>query len=193
VTLHMSSKYRRLSIIGLAVIGAVLLVFWGVNSVAENLVRVGDSKFLTNDYPAAREAYSQALVLKPFDAKIYNKRGLTYLFEKNYKAAFPDLNRAVELDPKFGKAYSDRGDAYYFLDDSENALKDYSKCMELDPLYANAYLGRGVIFMRQGLKHEALADFSKFLAIAPADDPARKDISRSVIELEKSISSETSP
>jgi tetratricopeptide (TPR) repeat protein len=92
----------------------------------------GETALAQDSTPAALEAFSGAIGLKP-DAMIgYLKRGETYRRRGELEAALRDLGRATELDPTAIRAIEELGDVNLTLQHYPAAADRYREYVQLD-------------------------------------------------------------
>ena len=93
----------------------------------------GSEQFQAGDYPAARDAFNEALGYHEAGAQGHLGLGLAYFHLHEDKYAERELSRAAALDPAAGEAYQWLGELSYRNDDLETAVKYWEKALELNP------------------------------------------------------------
>ena len=78
--------------------------------------------------------------IKPDQAGIYFKIGLSSLILHQYEEAVQSLERSVKLDPKDADAHYALGAAYHYKGQRENALKEYEILKTLKPDLAAEFI-----------------------------------------------------
>ncbi len=97
-------------------------------------------------YEAAREGYTQAIVLSKKNPETqlqhlyYFNRGNTYLKEGDYAAARQDYDEALRINEFHYGSYANRGFARYKLNDQPGACTDWHKALESGYDMARQYL-----------------------------------------------------
>jgi tetratricopeptide (TPR) repeat protein len=127
----------------------------------------GLAAFDTKEYDKAIVDYTEAIRLKPNNAKAYKERGRAYSAKKQYDNALSDYNEAIRLDPNFAAAYNNRGYVYYEKKDYDKAISDYNQSIRLDPNYATVYLNRGVAHYDKKDYDKAISDYDEAIRLDP--------------------------
>src|SRR5574337_188400 len=97
------------------------------------LANKGFEQLKAGDYPAARDAFSQALRFYDRDAAAHLGLGLAYFHMRDDIAAERELSQAITLDPKLSTAYQFLGELSYRKDDLETAVQYWEKAVALNP------------------------------------------------------------
>jgi tetratricopeptide (TPR) repeat protein len=85
------------------------------------------------DWPAAADAFSEAVECDPENAKAHFNLGLMQGRRHNYEDAVVSFTEAIRLDPEYARAYRARGEAYRRIGDNVRAEEDLQKAATLDP------------------------------------------------------------
>lgn len=80
----------------------------------------------------ARYDFTQALVLQPRMAAVYNYLGLYLLLDENYDNALEAFNAALELDPDYEYTFLNRGLDFYYVGRYNLAEQDFVKFYQAD-------------------------------------------------------------
>jgi Flp pilus assembly protein TadD len=120
------------------------------------------------DWPAAAEAFSEAIRLDPGSADALHRRGVAYLRLGEFDRAVADLDAAARLAPADAAVVYNRGLAKARLGDDAGALADFTEAIRLKPGLARAYQARGAIHARRGEVAEAEADWRQAVELNPA-------------------------
>ena len=118
-------------------------------------------------YRKAFKICSEAIVLNPNDAFLYNGRGAIKLKLGQFKEAITDCSKAIELNPNEASFYNNRGTFQLQLKQYKEAITDYNKAIELRPDYADAYNGRGSAKLHLGHPTETIRDCNKAIVLSP--------------------------
>jgi tetratricopeptide (TPR) repeat protein len=103
------------------------------------------------NYRAAVNDYTQAVLLNPQYTTAYYYRGIAYRELQDYDRAIADYDQAIRLDPQNVAVYNARGIVYRELGDYDRAIADYHQVLQISPTYFNAYsnLGFAYYYMAQ--------------------------------------------
>jgi tetratricopeptide (TPR) repeat protein len=77
--------------------------------------------------------YSEAIKLKPEDARIYEQRAAVEMKSNNTEKALADYSEAIKLKPNEVRYYLYRSYIYETKGDMENSMADTEKILKLDP------------------------------------------------------------
>ena len=113
-----------------------------------------------SDFNKALKDCTQAIQLKPHDARAYYNRGIIYYERGDFNRAIADHDKAIDLNPEFVEAYANRGDAYLNKGEVEKAVIDYGHVIELEPKVPHSYYTRGEALLRIGKWEEAQRDLT---------------------------------
>ncbi|XP_056132633.1 small glutamine-rich tetratricopeptide repeat-containing protein alpha [Lampris incognitus] len=100
---------------------------------AEQLKTDGNDQMKVENFQAAVEFYSKAIVINPQNAVYYCNRAAAYSKLGNYAGAVQDCELAIGIDPNYSKAYGRMGLALASLNKHTEAVSYYKKALELDP------------------------------------------------------------
>lgn len=152
------------------VIGFMLV---GCSLVARPHAR-GNAALQAGDYPAAIEAFGQAIEQGDHVIIAHINRGIAYEASGQPAKAVADYDAALAAtdpaptDTQRAEIFNNRGVAYMGLDKhQEDALTDFNQAIELRPDYAEAYANRGRLYVDRESYHEAITDFDKAIALSP--------------------------
>ncbi len=153
-------------------------------------ISLGDRLMTEQYYTRAAEQYTNAILLEPNNADIYNKRGLAYLNTEEYEKAKTDFETAIFKDPDLHDAYNNLGLAYEKLGQYVRALQEWQQLIEQKPDYANAYFNTGNHYFNEGDYHLAIDYFSDAIRLNPEDAEAyrQRAVSYKILgEIEKAV------
>jgi len=91
---------------------------------AEAARELGNQKFKEADWPAAVEAYSEAIKRAPDDPRGYSNRAACFIKLLGFPSAVQDCDEAIKKDPTFIRAYLRKAQAYF-------AMREYNKCLDV--------------------------------------------------------------
>ena len=112
------------------------------------------------NYDAALEDYSTALLENEDDTALYLGRANIYFEKGDYEAAISDYDYYLN-EWKDAVAFGNRGYCHFVLENLDAALEDLDSCIELKNDYAWAYHTRGQILQAQEKFEEAKEDYEK--------------------------------
>jgi tetratricopeptide (TPR) repeat protein len=135
-----------------------------VNQLDENSA---DECFAKGDFVEAITNYNQVLKLRPDDADIYYKRGLTHQQLLDYSRAIADYTQAINIHPHDARAYHKRGLCHYQLGNYEAAIADYSQAININPHVAVNYKNRADARSHLGDNQGAIEDYTQAIQINP--------------------------
>ncbi|HQZ70717.1 MAG: tetratricopeptide repeat protein [Anaerolineae bacterium] len=134
----------------------------------------GNSALQAGDYPAAIEAFSEAIEAGDAVLIAHINRGIAYEASGQSQKAVTDYDAALAMtdpaptDTQRAEILNNRGVAYMGMDKhQDDALEDLSEAIELRPDYAEAYANRGRIYVDRESYQEAIADFDKAIELSP--------------------------
>lgn len=87
---------------------------------------------------AAISDYSQAIVVTPDYAEVYNNRGNMYLLKGEYAHALEDYEAAIKTNKIFFDPYFNEAAYYSFIKDQKKALEIYNQILSMDPHHERA-------------------------------------------------------
>ncbi len=129
----------------------------------------------------AREAYEEAVKLKPDLAEAYFNLGKVLFALEDADAAIAASRKCLALKPTMAEAYINLGNAYKLKNDGENALAAYEEARRLDPDMAEAYGNIAAVIYDRGNHLKALELMDKAVALDPA--PGEQRYKRSLMAL----------
>lgn len=130
-----------------------------------NMLRVGKSAIMFDDYVSAIENFNNIIRIKPYLSEPYFFRGLAKLNLDDFEGAIRDYTKAIELNPNYFHAYMYRGIAYHNMKRYEEAMHDYNTAIAINPGEAYAYANRAITEADMGDYKAAEKDYSKALII----------------------------
>ena len=114
--------------------------------------------------------YTQAIMLDPQDADIFNSRGTTWSALRQYARAIEDFSRALELKPGLAMAVSNRCFAKALSGQLDDALADCNEALRLQPRSPDAMSSRAFVYLKMKRPEQAIHDYDAALALR-GDDP----------------------
>lgn len=127
----------------------------------------GRVAMVRKDYPAALQAFTKAVDLRPNWAQAYHNRGNVYVDLKQYDAAMRDFDRAIQLNPGVFTFYLSRGICYIKLQQDDRALADLNQAISMKADAPVALFHRAGIFMRRKDFQKAQADWTEVIRLQP--------------------------
>jgi tetratricopeptide (TPR) repeat protein len=142
-------------------------------------VKEGRKHLLKEEYDAALEAFTRAIIIDPDNAWAYVGRGAAYGKKYQDDMAMRDLNKAISIYPNDPWAYLNRGCIHALNDQHDRAIEDFNRAITIDPFFVKAYANRGYTYAEKGEFGKAFDDFDKAIAI-DSNDPLTYAIRGSV-------------
>ncbi len=136
---------------------------------AKAAVERGKALLEKEDYPAAIQAFSEALRLDPKSAPAHVGRGNGYRLLKKFDMALADFNEALRLEPNNSEAHRGRGSVYGEKRDFDKALVECDEAVRCGPNNSGPYRTRGWLHGYKGEWDQAVADFSQAIRLDPKD------------------------
>ncbi len=96
-------------------------------------------RFKALDYFGGVEDISQALHLRPDDARFLMLRSVVHVGQDDWVSAIADLNEAIRIDPEMPDAYAQRGIIWTKLGDNQKAIIDLEYACQMDSKLAREY------------------------------------------------------
>ena len=124
------------------------------------------------DFKKAEEAFEQAVILHPRDARALTALGQVQEQLGELPESIETFRKVIELDPLSPEAHENLGIALGDRADLASALKESSIATRLAPSSANAHFLRGRLLSDLGLHEEASGEFRKTLEISPENAQA---------------------
>jgi tetratricopeptide (TPR) repeat protein len=120
-----------------------------------------------HSYAKAKDAFTEALKLKPNRPTTLNGLGTVLYAQKKFDEAKDMWLRAVTIDPNFASAYYNIGNAYESENKPEQAKKAFLQAIGVNPSMADAYYRLGVIMYKQHHYPQAGAMLRRAMLFGP--------------------------
>lgn len=140
-----------------------------VNAKAQEFVDRGKVAFQAKDYASAIQNYSEALKLKPADARLFYNRGLAYYKLEDLDRALADFTETINIAPTLYFAWMNRANIYSRKNRFAEAVADYDKAIALKSDDFLIWYNRGIAHGRLGDSQSALRDLNEALRLQPYD------------------------
>ena len=168
---------------------------------------------LDEQYSAAAEDFSKAVVLRADFTQGYFNRAEVYSATDKFELAIDDYTSVLRLSPDDAQALTGRGHAYVAMKKFEPALTDYNAVIESHPTNALALINRGDCYEAAGEWKASLSDYAaaKKLAgsssnkltdladqrtawvLASASDASIRDAEKAIALIEPCVNRSSSP
>lgn len=102
----------------------------------------GNAFFKEDKFPAAVEAYTEAIKRNPSEHTAYSNRAAAYLKLGAYTEALADAEKCLELKPDFVKAHARKGNAYFWMKQYNKALQSFDAGLKLDAANSECLEGK---------------------------------------------------
>ncbi len=132
------------------------------------LLRLG-TLYLHNENFSAKavEALSQAIALRPADARLYNLRGIAYSKLKDEANATADLEKAAELAPNDPEPAMNRGVDHLERGEYDQAIAALTLALKINPKAPKAESNLGIAYERRGDLDAAIQHYDEAIRQAP--------------------------
>jgi tetratricopeptide (TPR) repeat protein len=118
-----------------------------------------------SQFEESREAYQNAIGLKPSFPALYLELGMIYRDQQQYDVAIPTVRKALELSPNDPETNYVLGEAYFKTNDRAQAMVYLKRAIELDPIYLQARLALGKAYREEGRFNDAAMELSAALPL----------------------------
>lgn len=126
-----------------------------------------------NDFPAAVDAWWQALQLEPTNASLYNNFGVLLKNLGDYATAETCLREALRLQPDLSQAWNNLGNVLRQQERASEALSCFAAALSYAPNDVGALLNRGNAALQLLDLDTALSSYEAALQHEPANVDAR--------------------
>jgi tetratricopeptide (TPR) repeat protein len=124
-----------------------------------------------NDADGALAAISEAITIKPTDAKLLNDRcWIKGTMSVQLDSALQDCTRAIELTESNAAALDSRAMVYFRLNRLDEALADLNAALDRNPAIADSLFMRSVIERKMGKARNADEDVANARLLSPKID-----------------------
>lgn len=125
----------------------------------------------------AGKCYRKAAELEPYDKNTYYELGVSLFKEEHYEEAIIELQKYLQNEIVRPEAYFYLAYAFLHLGKLDKAEAYFRKVLRLKPNDAYTYVGLGVIAQTQKNLAQAKEHYEKALALDPACQEARENLS----------------
>jgi len=168
----MKSLLPRLLLVGLGISWAAVPA-WAAEGPradkAKPAIERGKALLDKDEYPAAAQAFSEALRLDPKSVAAYNGRGTSYRLDDKIDQAQADYNEALRLEPQNSEAHCGRVGVYLARKDFKTAIAECDEAIRCDPKNSKAYCWRAFVYVDRGEYDKAFADCTEAVRLNPKD------------------------
>jgi len=131
------------------------------------LVRAGDERRGLKDYPEAIRYFEEALRRDKKNESVYNKLGISYMFDGDADAAKHAFSKAVSLKPDYANALNNLGVINFNQKRLKSAEKYFRKVVELDETQASFHVNLGVVLFNQRKYEAAMKEYARAFELDP--------------------------
>jgi len=124
----------------------------------------------------AKEAYREAIRLKPDYADVYYNLGVIIAEEGGLEEAMKYYRRAIEIDPDYSTAHYNLGTLFQSQGKLDEAIWHYYQTLRVQPYDAYAHNNLGNALRRQGKLAEAIRHYRLALQFKPDYDLAHNNL-----------------
>src|SRR5262249_28711861 len=102
----------------------------------DTVFRLGNLRYLMNDFPGALEDYNRVLSMDDHYPRIFSKKGGSEAMLGDAQAAIRDAGEALRVDPKDEEAYNSRGLAKRASGELAAAAADFDEAIKIKKDYS---------------------------------------------------------
>jgi Ca-activated chloride channel homolog len=116
------------------------------------------------------------------------EQGNEYYKQGNYEQAEQQYRKALELDPASTTAQYNLANTLVHRDKTDEAMQAYTELAEKSKdkeMQARSYYNQGVLLSQQKKLEESIEAYKKALRLNPADNDARENLQKALLELKK--------
>jgi tetratricopeptide (TPR) repeat protein len=144
------------------------------NRIEEAFSNLGIIYAAQHNYPKAKEAFEEALRLRPNRPTTLNGLGTVIYAQGQIPQAMEKWKEALAADPKFASAYYNMGNAYEGEKNYDEAKASYLKAISVMPNMADAYFRLGNILSKEHHLPQAELLLSKSVELSPDGEFVRE-------------------
>jgi len=126
------------------------------------------------NYPKAKDAFSEALKLKPNRPTTLNGLGTVLYAQGQIEEATEKWKEALAVDPRFSSAYYNMGNAYESEKNLLQAKACYMKALVVMPTMADAYFRLGTIMNKEHHYPQSIILLKKAIELDPEGEFVRE-------------------
>lgn len=117
------------------------------------------------NYKESFECFDKGLKLEPNNDKIFNSKGLSFLYKKEYDSALFNYKKALLFNPKNEYANNNIAKVYKIKEDYKTAIDYYFRALKNNPKNKVSYFGLGLIHNNKAEYDKAIKYYSLALEI----------------------------
>ena len=136
----------------------------------------GNAAAQRGDFESAAEAFEQAVLISPDDARARYNLALAQQYLDDSELAIAGYRRAIDLDPQLIDAYINLGNLYGELGLHEDSLETFQQALELNPERDELYLSVGDGYRTQNLYQDAIQAYRQALILNPENTNAADNL-----------------
>jgi tetratricopeptide (TPR) repeat protein/predicted aspartyl protease len=137
---------------------------------AEGYVRRAAAFVARREYDQAIADLTQAITLKPDEARYVYERGLVHRANLQPAKALDDFNAAIKLKPDYIDALLRRSEAWVSRKDTAAAKADLDAADKAAPSAPDTRMALARAYIHAGFEPEAIAELNHWIADHPKDD-----------------------
>ncbi|RJQ49712.1 MAG: tetratricopeptide repeat protein [Nitrospiraceae bacterium] len=139
---------------------------------AEVQLSLGDAYMTSGKYKEAKEAFKQAIRLRPDHAVSHFKLGMVYGILNSEMDEIEAYKQAIRLKPDYAEAYYNLGKAYGKLGNDTAEIDAYINAISVKPDYADAFMDLGSVYMRSRRYKDARKAYEQAVILKPGNAEA---------------------
>lgn len=119
----------------------------------------GNEAFSAKDFPAAIEAFGEAIKLDANNHILWSNRSAAHASLRNFPEALSDAKRCVAIKADWAKGYQRLGAAHHGLREYEEAIEAYEEGLKIEP--TNASLNEALSAVQKEAQSSFASPFAK--------------------------------
>lgn len=143
-------------------------------------IQLGQAQWNAGQFPAAFDAFKQAVQLAPASAEAHNWMGAFLMGRGNLPDSISELRKAVSLDPKYARAYTNLGSALAKSGDLAGAVSAFQKALSLEPNSWSAHLNLGLALRENGDAAGALVHLRRVAQAQPKNPTLQCELGKTL-------------
>lgn len=128
---------------------------------------LGNALIAQNKFSKAALHYSEALKIKPHNARLLRELGLALAQQEDFDTAIQYFSEALHIDPLNADVHSNLGNALAMKGYFDKAALHFNKALKINPDHADAHNNLGLVLTKQGKIQAAVSHYAEALRVQP--------------------------